>query len=98
MSNINTCLNVLTEETKTFVKIKGSKNANGEDLYTMYGKWFEDAFPKGSPITGIIWGRSMDQLKETGISVIFAQIKNGKVIKEFGQKNSFKSNQIEEIK
>lgn len=96
--DFNTTLQrILQEEQKPIhVRIKGTKNYKGEDLYTyVYPLWFADKFPNKKNITGIVKGSVL--FDKDKISVQFAIIgKDGKVEK-MGHSNYFTPDQLEEI-
>ena len=95
--DFNKVLAILIEERKeTFVKIKGNKNAKGEDLFKIY-PWFKDWFKEGN-VTGVVRGSAGGSIfDQDKVQVQFAIIEKGKLIKKAGQANSFTPDQLEEI-
>ena len=86
----------LMEAKDIHVKIKGTKNADGKDLYDHY-KWFADKFPNKKNITGIIIGKSGRSIfTQDTIRVQFA-IFDGDKVEKIGQSNNFKPEQLKEL-
>lgn len=94
--DFNDTLKILQEANDIHVKIKGTKNADGKDLYDQY-PWFSKKFPNKKNITGIIKGKSGRSIfSQSTIRVQFATFTDGKV-ELIGHSNNFTPEQIKEL-